>query len=123
MSPVLQIRISKTLLTLLILLRNLDKLTDSVKEPFRSPGYLFTEINFFSKVSKVFEILFCMQSCAKYKLTMKTSLQHLQMQLALPSDESSSEALYVRPQRLIHHGAEADTPRSIARYTTVQRPT
>ena len=32
MSPVLQIRISKTLLTLLILLRNLYKLADFVKK-------------------------------------------------------------------------------------------
>ena len=57
-----------------------------------------------------------MQSCAKYKLTMKTSLQHLQMPLALPSDESSSEALYVRPQRLIHHGAEANMTGCISLY-------
>ena len=48
---ILQNRISKTLLTLLILLKNLS---------FQGPCF-FTEINFFSKVSKVFEILFCMQ--------------------------------------------------------------
>ena len=48
-SSCMQIRISKTLLTLLILLKNLS-----------CPALVFfTEINFFSKVSKVFEILFC----------------------------------------------------------------
>ena len=45
----MQIRISKTLLTLLILLKNLRVLH----------LFFFAEINFFSKVSKVFEILFC----------------------------------------------------------------
>jgi len=51
MPGVLQNRISKTLLTLLILLKNLS-----------NPAFhFFTDINFLSKVSKVFEILFCMQ--------------------------------------------------------------
>ena len=45
----MQNRISKTLLTLLIMLKNLS----------RCLTHFFTEINFFSKVSKVFEILFC----------------------------------------------------------------
>ena len=45
----MQNRISKTLLTLLILLKNLSS----------QAIHFFAEINFFSKVSKVFEILFC----------------------------------------------------------------